>query len=246
MEHLGFTSQEQAEAVIHEIVEKTNALRLALLADRNKTVSVFFEDLEREGPSVDTLMPFHNLFMFDESRAAEADEKERRLIYQDTVRDLERVFALSDPTASSLAILEVDLVRAHLYAGNLNQAEVTALAVLQKSDRGFPAGPDYDEKHFAEQLLGQIVLRRGDIKEAVRYLLSSADEGFTPTLSAFGPRMRLANELYEAGRAEAVLAYLIKIKELWQPRAQAIVHWIDALKADRDPRDEAWRHQMIF
>ena len=142
--------------------------------------------------------------------------------------------------------MKLDQLRAVLYAGDLDRAEAIAFDLLIESDHGFPVGQDNDQKHFAEQILGQVALQRGDKSEAVRYLLSSVDNGDAPVLCSFGPKMRLANALYEAGETAAVLAYLIKIREFWESHDESLDRWIAAIRTGNDPRDRDWTVQMIY
>lgn len=248
MEPLDFISRKQAIAASQDLVRRMEECRLAFEKDRANAVEHYFEELKREDVvNALSLVPFHAMYRFDESRAAGMKEEVRVMIFQRTMDDLDRAVTFCDPcTAPWWGILKRDQLRAVLYAGDLDHAEATAFQLLAESDQGFPVGRDNDQKHFAEQILGQVALRRGYKKEAVRYFLSSVDDGDAPVLGSFGPKMRLANELYEAGEIDAVLEYLIKIGEFWEFGAESLERWIAAIRVGKDPRDGDWRSQMNY
>jgi len=252
MEELDFYNPEQAIAASEELVRRMAEYRSALEEDRDKAVDLYLGELKREGPADRTLEPFHAVYLFDESRTAGKSQEDRVSIFQHTLDVLDRVVMFCDPcTVPWWRIVREVHVRAVLYAGDLDRAEAIAFELLSESDRGFPVGQDNDQKHFAEQILGQVALRRGDKNDAVRYLLSSVDlsfvdNGHAPVLCSFGPKMRLADELYDAGETGAVLAYLIKITEFWEFHAESVQRWIAAIRAGNGPRDRDWAAQMIY
>jgi hypothetical protein len=79
------------------------------------------------------------------------------------------------------------------------------------SDLFYGANAHYD----MNQVRGQVALRRGRTEEAVAYLHRAAETRGSPQLATFGPQLRLARELLEAGHAEAVRAFLMSVRGFW-------------------------------
>lgn len=73
----------------------------------------------------------------------------------------------------------------------------------------------------ANQVLGRIALSRGDVGEAKKRLLASADSQGSPQLNSFGPNFVLARELAERGERETAIAFLDAVARFWaNPAAQ--------------------------
>lgn len=66
------------------------------------------------------------------------------------------------------------------------------------------------------QVLGRIALAEGDIGEAKRRLLASADSKGSPVMNSFGPNMTLAKELLEKGEKDVVLQYFDRCAKFWK------------------------------
>lgn len=62
--------------------------------------------------------------------------------------------------------------------------------------------------HNANQLLGLISVREGDLDSAKRYLLAAGNTPGSPQLDSFGPQMHLAQTLLSRGERDIVLEYL--------------------------------------
>jgi hypothetical protein len=119
--------------------------------------------------------------------------------------------------------IQVDAVRssltqrfaeALLEAGELAAADSVAARELERtadSDLFYGANAHYD----MNQVRGQVALRRGRTEEAVAYLHRAAETRGSPQLATFGPQLRLARELLEAGHAEAVRAFLMSVRGFW-------------------------------
>ena len=90
-----------------------------------------------------------------------------------------------------------------------------------------------DDVHIAHTILGLVALQQGEKKQAIAQLLASADVADSPTLSSFGPNMRLAEALLQAGEPDAVLAYLRRCQQFWNRPAAAT--WISDVAAGRAP-----------
>lgn len=108
----------------------------------------------------------------------------------------------------------------------------------------------------ANQVLGQIALSKGDVREAKKRLLASADSKGSPQLNSFGPDFSLARELAEKGESETVIAFLDSVARFWanpdertEPNSKRIASqhlkqlksWKEQLRAGKVPDDPKWR-----
>ena len=108
----------------------------------------------------------------------------------------------------------------------------------------------------ANQVLGQIALSKGDVREAKKHLLASADSKGSPQLNSFGPSFILARELAEKGEHETVIAFLDSVARFWanpDERTEAnskriasehlkqLESWKEQLRAGKVPNDPKWR-----
>ncbi len=112
--------------------------------------------------------------------------------------------------------------------------------------------------HDANQILGRVALREGDVAEAGHFLIAAGKTPGSPQLNSFGPRMTLARELLEKGEKAAVLEYLDLVAEFWaspesvapdderrrqraQGNAAAIERWKVLIAAGLTPDSRHWR-----
>jgi len=108
----------------------------------------------------------------------------------------------------------------------------------------------------ANQVLGQIALSKGDVREAKKHLLASADSKGSPQLDSFGPSFILARELAEKGERETVIAFLDSVARFWanpddrtEPNSKSIASehlkqlesWKEQLRAGKVPDHPKWR-----
>lgn len=89
--------------------------------------------------------------------------------------------------------------------------------------------------HKGHLILGRVALSRGDIATARSELLLAGDTPGSPQLDSFGPNMRLAKELLEAGERAVVLEYFERCRRFWQMGGPALARWIAAIEASRAP-----------
>ncbi|NCC50441.1 MAG: hypothetical protein EOM20_04410 [Spartobacteria bacterium] len=87
----------------------------------------------------------------------------------------------------------------------------------------------------ANQVLGRIALAQGDIAEAKKRLLASADSDGSPTMNSFGPNMTLAKELLQKGEKEVVLQYFDRCRRFWSFHSDKLDKWSADVKAGRIP-----------
>lgn len=108
----------------------------------------------------------------------------------------------------------------------------------------------------ANQVLGRIALSKGDVAEAKKHLLASADSQGSPQLNSFGPDFKLARELAEKGERETVIAFLDAVARFWanpdertEPNSKRIASehlkqlesWKKQLRAGEIPDHPKWR-----
>ena len=108
----------------------------------------------------------------------------------------------------------------------------------------------------ANQVLGRIAFSRGDVAEAKKRLLASAESQGSPQLNSFGPDFKLARELAEKGEREAVIAFLDAVARFWanpdertetnskriaNEHLKQLESWKKQLRAGEVPDHQKWR-----
>lgn len=131
-----------------------------------------------------------------------------------------------DKYESRLALAENDHVRFHfldvvalaaLELGELEKARACAEENLRLAP-SFPECWNYAYAvHHGHLVLGRLALRSGDVLLAEKELQASVAIPGSRQLDTFGPNMSLAKELLERGRRDAVLVYLEKCGQFWDP-----------------------------
>ena len=86
----------------------------------------------------------------------------------------------------------------------------------------------------ANQVLGRIALAEGDVAEAKKRLLASADSKGSPQMNSFGPNMQLAKDLLEEGERKVVLEYF-KRCTFWKMGADRLAAWADLVSKGEMP-----------
>jgi hypothetical protein len=134
------------------------------------------------------------------------------------------------PVLASLAFEVNDDKAAKTYA--TQALDVAA----QRSDiiDGIAVGPQ--AIHDANDVLGRIALRDGDVQLAKEYLLKAAGTPGGGSMSTVGPRMMLAQALLVRGERDVVLDYLEKIKASWKSGVVQLDHWIAAIRRGKSER----------
>ena len=87
----------------------------------------------------------------------------------------------------------------------------------------------------ANQVLGLIALAKGDVAEAKKRLLASADSKGSPQMNSFGPNMQLAKALLEKGEKDVVLEYFQRCGTFWKMGAERLAAWTAAVKNGKIP-----------
>jgi len=87
----------------------------------------------------------------------------------------------------------------------------------------------------SNQVLGSLALAAGDVPEASRRLLASADSRGSPQMNSFGPNMTLARDLLSKGEKEVVLQYFARCGTFWKMGADRLAAWTEAVKKGETP-----------
>ena len=77
----------------------------------------------------------------------------------------------------------------------------------------------------ANQVLGRIALTKGDVADAKKRLLASADSKGSPQMNSFGPNMQLAKDLLEKGEKDVVLEYFDRCTKFWKMGQDRLAAW---------------------
>ena len=88
----------------------------------------------------------------------------------------------------------------------------------------------------ANQVLGLIALRAGDVAEAKKRLLASADSKGSPQMNTFGPNMQLAKSLLEKGEKDVVLEYFKRCGTFWRMGKTRLSAWSESVKNGEIPK----------
>jgi tetratricopeptide (TPR) repeat protein len=145
---------------------------------------------------------------------------------------------------------------ARLAAADSDEAKFYALGGAAKEC--FAAGKIDDAQKYAEQLmallpnfrqnrdyggamcdanlvLGRVAVRKGNLDDAKRYLIASAQSPVTPDLANNGPNMGLAKDLLEKGEKQAVLDYFELCRKLWTNGGPQLDRWSQQVRDGKIP-----------
>jgi multidrug efflux pump subunit AcrA (membrane-fusion protein) len=137
--------------------------------------------------------------------------------------ELERFYALDRAAKNAL------------YEENVAQAEALANELAQLA-RKYPNDWNYGNAiQDSNQVLGRIALANGDVAEAGRRLLASADSKGSPQMNSFGPNMQLAKALLEKGETEVVIEYFNRCGTFWSMGKRDLRKWTSAVQAGKVP-----------
>ena len=125
------------------------------------------------------------------------------------------------------------------------EAGETATAKRHASDRlknnADPKSGNYANTiNHANEILGRVALREGNVAEAKRYLLKAGQTPGSAQLNSWGPSMALAEELSMHGEREAVLRYFCLCSKFWKIDRRPSVggrlnEWTRTILEDRIP-----------
>lgn len=135
--------------------------------------------------------------------------------------DMRRLLVLAD--AAEAAVLAEDWEKAVEYANDLLRS-------------GAEDTTDWfygNAVHRGNLVLGAVAFAKGDVDQAALYLVRAGQTPGSPQLNSFGPRMRLARDLLEAGQRDAVVEYLELCGRFWQK--ETVDAWIRTIEAGGMP-----------
>ena len=87
----------------------------------------------------------------------------------------------------------------------------------------------------ANQVLGLIALGAGDVVEAQKRLLASADSQGSPQMNSFGPNMQLAQALLKKGERDVVLEYFKRCGAFWEMGEARLAEWTASVNKGEIP-----------
>lgn len=122
-----------------------------------------------------------------------------------------------------------------LKAGKNEEAQKLAEELLQMAESRADDWNYGNAIQDSNQVLGRIALSKGDIAEAKKRLLASADSDGSPQMNSFGPNMQLAKELLAKGEKEVVVEYFDLCRKFWKMGAQRLSTWSDDVNDGRTP-----------
>lgn len=189
----------------------------------------------------------HSLGAGEGDESPEERERGMKLIGGDlsvATNELERFYALGNAARNVLR------------DGKVKEAEALATELARQAPK-YKQDCNYGNAIAdANQVLGHIALSKGDVHEAKKYLLASADSKGSPQLNSFGPSFILARELAEKGERETVIAFLDSVARFWanpdertEPNSKRIASehlkqlesWKEQLHAGKVPDHPKWR-----
>lgn len=132
--------------------------------------------------------------------------------------ETERFYALND--AAKNALREGETEKARTLA-----TELERIAPKYRNDWNYG-----NAVQDANQVLGLIALAAGDVVEAKKRLLASADSKGSPQMNSFGPNMQLAKALLEKGERDVVLEYFERCSKFWKMGQDRLAAWTASVK----------------
>lgn len=220
-----------------------NAARFFSLEDKKRTRELL-ERGERLQPSspdwaekigTDIFREVTVAQMGEDRSATPQEPKDLKAISLQALGHFERALGLAKEDERRFHLL-ADCAKAALEAGRRAEAvryadETLAIAPRCGKDRHQP-----DVIHWAYVARGRALFEAGDLDAACRDLEEAGKQGslMAPVLRSFGPDFRLAGQLLDAGRRDAVLSYLARCESFWNPKR--IARWRQAIEKGERPK----------
>ena len=92
-----------------------------------------------------------------------------------------------------------------------------------------------DAVHDGNIVLGRAALKKGDVKQAKKFLMQAGYTPGSPQLESFGPDMSLAKEFLDAGEKDIVLKYFVLCRRFWKMGRSKLDDWTKEVKAGKVP-----------
>jgi len=122
-----------------------------------------------------------------------------------------------------------------LQAGNVQEAEALANELARLAPKYTNDWNYGNAIQGANQVLGRIALSKGDVAEAKKRLLASAESKGSPQMNSFGPNMQLAKALLEKGEKDVVLDYFQRCGKFWKMGEDRLAAWTASVKKGEIP-----------
>jgi len=155
-------------------------------------------------------------------------ERERgmRLIQGDldvATNEVERFYALNHAAKNALQ------------DGNVGKAEALAIELARLAPKYTNDWNYGNAIQDANQVLGRIALSKGNVAEARKRLLASANSKGSPQMNSFGPNMQLAKALLEKGERDVVLEYFNRCRAFWKMGEEPLAAWTASVNKGEIP-----------
>jgi hypothetical protein len=122
-----------------------------------------------------------------------------------------------------------------LKAGDTDGARKLAEELARLAPK-YPTDWNYGNAiQVANQVLGRIALAAGNVTEAKRRLLASADSKGSPQMNSFGPNLQLAKDLLAKGESQTVVEYFTRCGTFWKMGADRLAAWTAAVNKGETP-----------
>ena len=145
------------------------------------------------------------------------------------LEQLKRAYELAGSDGERGPLLD-GLATAALLAERYDDATGYAKAMLGTEPN---RSGDQAQIHKGNIILGRVALAEEDVPQAKFHLLEAGRVSGAPTISSFGPNMRLAADLLERGETEVVLEYFELCATFW--RNEKLKDWAALVKGGRAP-----------
>lgn len=154
--------------------------------------------------------------LFEEKAAANPEATAARLAQEEHARKIQKGDLSAATNEAERFEALIYAVKTASGAGRIEEARTLA----KELERIAPKYQDHlwygNAVQNFNQALGRIALAEGNIAEAKKRLLASADSKGSPTLNSFGPNMTLAKELLAMGEKDAVVQYFDLCAKFWK------------------------------
>jgi beta-lactamase regulating signal transducer with metallopeptidase domain len=190
-------------------------------------------DLFNEGKNLDprnSVVWNRELGHFYELKGFTSPAQERSVLANQALNSFEN--AQSETKAEDRGYLLPNMAKAALAAGQLDKAAAYASQMLAAT------GDDWNKGnmiYYGNFVLGMVAVQKGDLQTADGCLLAAGDTPGSPQLNSFGPNMRLAMELLDRGRKDAVLVFLKKCLRFWSSPTSPCSRWIREIEEGQTP-----------